>query len=133
MEGVALGFRRAGVLDKTVNLQRAMGQIGAGSGVHGLDGPVCRWILAYRHEFHGEVVRWLVNGVWLAGVYSVGWDGTDGEGVRQTNLLRLRDELRAVAGRVNLAQPRGALAQDVDTFDVQLPRDWAQHPPVRVV
>ncbi len=25
----------------------------------GLDGPPCRWLLAYREEFHGELVNWL--------------------------------------------------------------------------
>lgn len=25
----------------------------------GLDGPVCRWLLAYRQEYHGRVVEWL--------------------------------------------------------------------------
>ncbi len=25
----------------------------------GLDGPPCRWLLAYRQEFHSDVVRWL--------------------------------------------------------------------------
>ncbi len=27
----------------------------------GLDGPPCRWILAYRQESHGEVCRWLAD------------------------------------------------------------------------
>ena len=25
----------------------------------GFDGPLCRWLLSYRREFHGEVVTWL--------------------------------------------------------------------------
>ena len=27
----------------------------------GLDGPPCRWLLAYRQEFHGEVFQWLAD------------------------------------------------------------------------
>ncbi len=27
----------------------------------GLDGPLCRWLLAYRQEFHGEVFGWLAD------------------------------------------------------------------------
>ena len=27
--------------------------------VPGIDGPMCRWILAYRQDFHGEVMTWL--------------------------------------------------------------------------
>jgi formylglycine-generating enzyme required for sulfatase activity len=25
----------------------------------GLSGPLCRWIISYRHEFHGEILIWL--------------------------------------------------------------------------
>ncbi len=27
----------------------------------GLDGPACRWLLAYRQEFHGQVCQWLAD------------------------------------------------------------------------
>ncbi len=27
----------------------------------GIEGPVCRWLLAYRREFHGPVVHWLAD------------------------------------------------------------------------
>ena len=27
----------------------------------GLDGPPCRWLLAYRQEFHGDVFQWLAD------------------------------------------------------------------------
>ncbi len=27
----------------------------------GLDGPPCRWLLAYRQEYHGEVFQWLAD------------------------------------------------------------------------
>ena len=27
----------------------------------GLSGPLCRWLLAYRREYHGEVLRWLAD------------------------------------------------------------------------
>ncbi len=27
----------------------------------GIDGPACRWLLAYRQEFHGQVFQWLAD------------------------------------------------------------------------
>ena len=46
-------------------------------GLHqGLDDPPCRWLLAYREEYHGEVVTWLDNV--LAEAQREGLEGLDG-------------------------------------------------------
>ena len=44
--------------------ERALAELGpllaaSAQRLPGLDGPVCRWLLAYRQEYHGRVIEWL--------------------------------------------------------------------------
>jgi formylglycine-generating enzyme required for sulfatase activity len=50
-------FRRGDALDA----RRVVASLLAASAqrLPGIGGPVCRWLLAYRQEFHGQVVGWL--------------------------------------------------------------------------
>ena len=58
----------------------------------GFEGPLCRWLLAYRQEFHGEVFLWLSDVLREARALGLGAAGVEVSAEEQEMNLQLRSD-----------------------------------------